>query len=240
MAIAWADNVNQIIVDQTTLSIGENGFVENSSSDKVVEERALTSLAVPDIFNVVMDFDFEKRDENGLSEFDRFITWYKYYHRRGTVPFWFPSITRFNSNGAINPVNPVTKETQLCQYKITSAIKPTKSGLSMRCNMTWKEVYSGAGILAVPSTLHLDRMIVRNGHIETYFNHKPSMPITEGFTVEYKLISAASFEEATITSIEDDGNRYLISFEPLEAGTYFVKLSYGGISLSDGLVVANA
>lgn len=241
MAIAWADNVNQKIIDSTSLDIGSKGFVDNKSSDGVVNERNLTSLSAPDTFNVVMDFDFAERDENGLSEFDRFITWFKYVHKRGTIPFRFPAITRFGVDGPINPTNPITGENQLCLYKITSGIRPSKSGLAMRCSMTWEEVYSGAGILAVPSTLLLDRMSVSNGRFEAFFNHKPSEPITEGFTIQYKKINDAEYTTAEITDITADGNRYLIDFEPIpslaQPTTYFVKLTYGNITLSDGLEV---
>jgi len=239
MAISWADNVNQKIIDSTQITIGEGGYIEDKSSNGVVSERRLSTLASPDTFNVVMDFDFAELDANGYSEFDRFINWYKYVHKRGTIPFKFPAITRFGIDGPRNPVNPFTGEEQLCWYKITSAAKPQKSGLAMRCSMTWVEVYSGPGITVIPSTLAMDRMIVQNGHIQMFFNHKPAEPVSEeAFTLEYKLTTDADYTEAAITHMVVDGNRYLFDFDDLEDGTYFVRLNWNDTNLTEYLEVS--
>lgn len=243
MAISWADNVNRRILDQTTINIGEGGFVEDKSSNGEFSERRLTSLAVPDTFNVVMDFDWENKDENGLSEFDRFVYWYKYVHKRGTNAFWFPEITRFNVNGSINPVNPITGKETYCQYKITSSLKPQKSGFSYRVTMTWVEVYSGPGIIPIQPTLSPDRMIVENGHISFFFNHTPSrdpeheIPKIEDFTVQYKKTDEPEYTTVPLTNMDADGNIEHLFFEPLASGIYFIKVVYKGIPLNEMLEV---
>ena len=239
MAISWADNVNQKIVDSTQINIGEGGYIEDKSSNGVASERRLSTLTSPDTFNVVMDFDFAKKDINGYSEFDRFINWYKFKHRRGTIPFKFPAITRFGIDGPINPVDPFTGEERLCWYKITSGVKPQKSGLAMRCSMTWVEVYSGPGITVIPSTLAMDKMTVQNGHIQMFFNHKPAEPIAEeAFTLQYRLTTDVDFTDTPITRMVVDGNRYLFDFDDLEDGTYFIRLNWNDTNLTEVLEVS--
>lgn len=238
MAISWAENVNQRILDSTQINIGEGGYVEDKASSGEFKERRLTSLSVPDTFSVVMDFDWLEKDVNGLSEFDRFIIWYKYIHKRGTKPFYFPSITKFNVNGSIVRTNPVTKEKELCQYKITSGIKPQKSGFSMRCSMIWEEVYSGTGIYVLPKTCVLDRMIVQNGHIKTYFNITPSKPKeATDFQIQAKKIADTDYEDIPITAVTNDGNITHIYFDDLQPSTYFIKVTCEGVTLYDGLEV---
>ena len=104
--INWANQVNKKIIDSTKIVIGENGFVDNESDSKNFAERYLTSISSPDTLNVVMDFDWSgddpvyPKDENGYTEFDRFVIWYKFEHKRGVNPFWFPAITKFNADGS--------------------------------------------------------------------------------------------------------------------------------------------
>lgn len=240
MAILWADNVNTRILDQTQITIGDGGYVEDKSSSGDFKERRLTSFYVPDTFSVVMDFDWLVKDANGMSEFDRFVTWYKYVHQRGTIPFWFSPITRFNILQPENPVNPITGEETLCQYKITSSLKPQKSGFSYRVTMTWEEVYSGPGIIIPESTLAPDKMYVENGHIQFFFNHTPAPGTVNAsdFTVSKKLVSDNTFIPITISSMKTDGDVVHIYFNKItEEGTYFIKVVYNGIALNDGLEV---
>lgn len=244
MAISWAQNVNKKILDSTQITIGEGGYVEDKSANGEFEERRLTSLAVPDTFNVVMDFNWLEKDEYGQSEFDRFVNWYKYVHKRGTKPFWFDTITDFDINGAINKINPVTKEESKCQYKITSSLKPVKSGFCYRVTMTWKEVYSGAGILVQQNEIVPDRMTVDNGHIQLYFNHKPIVdpdhpaPSKEDFKLYIKEVNETEYLLENITSVELDGSCENIYFNEIEnPGTYFIKVVYKTYPLTDGLEV---
>ncbi|MBR5943356.1 MAG: hypothetical protein IKZ94_00225, partial [Lachnospiraceae bacterium] len=87
--------------------------------------------------------------------------------------------------------------------------------------------------------LAMDRMIVQNGHIQMFFNHKPAEPISEeAFTLEYKLTTDADYTEATITNMVADGNRYLFDFEDLPDGTYFIRLNWNDTNLTEYLEVS--
>lgn len=136
--IGWATGVNKKILDSTSITLGDKGFVEDSGDTGAFQERRLTSLYSPDTYNVTMDFDWLEKDENGKSELDRFVDWYKYRHKRGVNPFEFPSISNFNIFGS----------TKTCYYKITSAPSMQKSGFCMRVTMIWQEYYSG--VIEIP------------------------------------------------------------------------------------------
>lgn len=136
--IGWATGVNKKILDSTSISIGDKGFVEDSGDSSSFTERRLNTLYAPDTYNVFMDFDWAVKDEDGNSELDRFVNWYKYRHKRGVNPFEFPSISKFNVYGS----------TKTCYYQITSPLAMQKSGYCMRVSMTWKEYYSG--IIEIP------------------------------------------------------------------------------------------
>lgn len=165
--VGWPVNVNTKILDSTTISIGEGGFVEDSSSNGFKYRRA-TSLANPNKYQVTMDFDWLTKDANGLSEYDRFVRWFEYKHQYGANPFWFDSITRFSING---PVYDGSGNIVQCKYKISSALNCQKSGFSMRVTMTWEEVY--VGIIEIQEDqLVLDRTEGKLGEITLVFSTK--------------------------------------------------------------------
>lgn len=240
MVISWLNSVNRRILDQTQINIGEGGFVEDKSSNGEFKERRLTSLAVPDTFNVVMDFDWLVKDQNGMSEFDRFVYWYKYTHKRGVNPFWFDSITRFGVNTSIEDTTGLGNGK--CQYKITSGLKPQKSGFSYRVTMTWEEVYSGPGIkLDISDTISLDHVNLENGHAYFYMSNVPVEPLNPSdFKLERKNVEYSSEEPwvtIPITSTEVDGDLFNAYFTPITNANYFVKLSYKDQSLYETLGV---
>lgn len=151
--VRWPPSVNKRIIDSTTITIGENAYVENKSDSGNFSDRYLTSLFSPDTYQVVMDFDWQEKDSNGDSEFDRFVKWYKYDEQRGANPFEFPSITRFGVNGSgyyQSEMGETSKDSsykagnsvELSRYKITSALQIQKSGFCYRVSMTWQEVYT--------------------------------------------------------------------------------------------------
>ncbi|MBQ0111954.1 MAG: hypothetical protein KBT03_02380 [Bacteroidales bacterium] len=136
--IGWPVGVNRRILDSTSIVVGDKGYVEDSGDQASFTERRLVSLYAPDTYNVSMDFNWEDKDENGESELDRFVKWYKFRHKRGVNPFEFPSISKFNSFGA----------TKTCYYTITGPLQLQKSGYCMRVTMAWKEFYSG--VIEIP------------------------------------------------------------------------------------------
>ena len=179
--VGWPNNVNQTIIDSTSLTIGDGG-TKTDSTDNGFNMSKAASLATPDKFSVTMDFDWLVKDEYGRSEFDRFCTWFKTVHQKGVHPFFFGSITKFNINGSMEE----------CAYKITSALNASKSGYSMRVTMTWEEVYSG--IIEIPSgTPTVDHINAYNGRIEVYFTYAPdTTPLTSDHYFSYGAINASS------------------------------------------------
>lgn len=180
MTIAWPVGVNQRVIDQTTIKVGEGGYEEDEANNGIQSERRLTSLAIPDKFSVVMDFDWLIKDSDGNSEWDLFVRWYKYSHKRGVNPFIFPSITRFTVNGPV----------ATCRYRITSGLSPQKSGFCYRVTMDWEEVYTG-GILIEPLTSvfndksRIDHVESRCGNIAIMYK-SPLTRIPEEYLVDYR------------------------------------------------------
>lgn len=199
--ISWANLVNTRIIDSTQIIIGEKGYLENASDTENFTERQLTSVYSPDTFNVVMDFDWaNKLDDEGniieenedgyedaKSEFDRFVEWYKYDHKRGVNPFEFPSISKFNTKYPL----------KTSQYRITSSLQPQKSGYSMRVSMTWQEVYSG--IISIPdSTATID-------HIESKENGVLYVIYTDVIPSDYPTITNSAMYYTSNESVLESG-----------------------------------
>lgn len=180
--VRWPNLVNQRILDSTNITVGDTGFVDNQSDSKNFSERYLTSLYSPDTYSVSMDFDWLKRTDDmgnevpeyigkelnpaykyAKTEYERFIHWYKFVHKRGVNPFEFPSIAKFNINGS----------TEMARYKITSAISQQKSGFCFRVTMTWEEVFAYT-INLTQRKGTIDHTEAENGVLYVYWNALPS------------------------------------------------------------------
>lgn len=194
ISVGWPVNVNTKIIDSTTISIGEGGFIEDQSSNGFKYRRA-TSLASPDKYNVTMDFNWLEKDENGLSEFDRFVRWFKYKHQYGANPFWFDSIARFSING---PVYDDSGNVVQCKYKIASALNTQKSGFCMRVTMTWEEVYVGE-IEYTEKDLTLDRLEGKKGEITLVYNRPftTETPTPEWYSFSYAVAGTTDISQFT-------------------------------------------
>jgi hypothetical protein len=221
--IGWDSSVNKKIIDQTGMEIGVDGLIEDQDKSGWSEMRP-TSLCVPDVFQVVMDFDWAEKDENGFSEYDRFVNWYKFKHQRGAFPFSFPSITKFGYN----------KDSPFSLYKITSSLKPTKSGYSYRVSMTWKEVFSGE--IDIPFVNpDISSIFVKNGQVNVIYTEKPDtepVPSTDSKNfsainpyISFRRKDGISFSILPITSIKQNGNEVIFYFSAFESGIYFVKVN---------------
>lgn len=220
--IGWATNVNDRIIEETTISIGENGFVEDKESNGY-EERRLTALAIPDTFNVVMDFDWGGQgseyqypaDPDGTTEYDRFVKWYKFVHKRGSNPFWFPCITKHSVDNMRN-----YDKAGMCLYKITSALSPQKSGYSMRISMTWKEVYSG--IIEVPIQHDtIDHITASLSNLNVHFVSLPqTVPTTSNIVIKHGYVDSEGVwhpedEPITIKDIRQRERYFKLSFDEI-------------------------
>lgn len=227
--IGWPTNVNNRILIETTITTGEGGKVEDTSSNGFKETRA-TSLVTPKKYNVKMDFDWGgagsefqyPKDNYGLTEYDRFIRWYQFEHQKGAKPFWFPCITK----QSIDVLNP-TQKSGMALYKITSSLNEQQSGYSQSITMTWEEVYSG--IINMPTqTLEMMSVAGKNGRIKCGFNVIPSTtPVLSDFVVGYEF-NNGDRTPLVINTISQTNEFTSISFDKfITPGNYKVYVSYG-------------
>lgn len=138
----WSSHCNRVILDSTTITIGESA-TRSSELEQGNKRTALKSMFVPDKYSVVMEFEWEQKDEYGKTELQYFYEWYKYIHKFGTVPFEFPKILYSPSTG-IKVYDDKNTSGQVEYYKITSAVEGKKSGTKVQITMTWVSVYGGA------------------------------------------------------------------------------------------------
>lgn len=215
----WASNVNKIIIDSSTISVGENALRNDELENGHRRTRA-RSTYVPDTYSVVMDFDWEKLGSDGKSEYQRFIEWYKYQHKYGSVPFEFPSILYSASNG-INVYG-----THSEYYKITSAIEGSKFGSSIRVKMTWTTVYGGVVSIAQEENVFSNIENLKSNSCDVIFSSVGSVePVSQTFTVTVNGV------EVDITSFIFNGNKGRIFFDSIGLGST-VAVSYKGITRS--------
>lgn len=84
--INWPDDVNIVILDSTSLTVGDGATVVDDTDGGRKLVRLKTS-SCPDTHQVSMDFNWTEKDENGLTEWDRFWLWYK--EKRAQAPLSF-------------------------------------------------------------------------------------------------------------------------------------------------------
>lgn len=249
--IDWAPLVNKRILDSTTFTVGQDGYEEDKSSSGNFKDRYLSSLFVPDQFQVQMDFSYmEKKDDygniipesssewdNALSEYDRFIKWYKFDHKRGINPFMFPSITKFN-------VNDVDKNRPMCQYRITSAISPQKSGYCMRVSMTWEEVFSGIIEITETESVLEDlqcKISGTTGKAMAWYSAilDSKHCVVNNCTLKYKESTATDWTDAPILNCVKQGkNAYLYFTAPTDKGYYSLQFNDGTTTKYETFTVA--
>lgn len=133
MIVEWEKLVNKHILDDMTITIGNNGYVQDKDSNGGYTGRRLTRKYVPEEYKISMDFNWAEKYGSGASEFTIFMDWYNEIHKRGVNPFLFPSIRRYKKD--------LTKE--LLRYRITSQLSVKKRGYCNRVNMTWVEDFPG-------------------------------------------------------------------------------------------------
>ena len=187
--IQWAANVNKIISDQTSLSIGEGAIQQETLASGGIKKSRLTCSNPPDKYSVVMAFNFVEKDSNGFTECDRFWAWYKGKHKYGMNPFEFPAIL-LNTNrqqgysveeqSYINRNGIQQNIPQTEYYCITSALEGSKSGNAIEIRMTW-ETYA-TGVITIPDDEYeIDRIEPYADRVDVILTSQPSTPpsITE-------------------------------------------------------------
>ncbi len=239
MYIGWPTNVNKIIRDSTTVTVGNGAAVQDTIEAGGQKKSRLVSANPPDKFSVHMDFSFsdESRDENGLTEIERFYSWYKWQHRYGVNPFKFPAIL-INSNrqkgysqeerGYLaeqknNKENPRDRYTaddipDYEYYVITSMSEGAKSGTDLSVSMTW-ETYA-TGVLTIPEDESaIDHISPMDGFVDVTLTLTPlSEPTSDTWEVfvdneKINIISYLFDGDVTVRLFFEkfaDGNRHTL------------------------------
>lgn len=219
----WPVNVNKIILDSTTVTVGEGATVTDSLENGGQKKSRLTCGNPPDKFSVTMAFDFSEKQYDGYTEIENFWTWYKFVHKYGTVPFQFPAIL-INSNrqqGYSQEDVGYGKIPDTEYYRITSAVEGAKSGLSQEVTMTW-ETYATGVIQIEEEEFGIDHIEPVNGEIKVILSEtSPSYEPNSGTWSVSCVNSSGASVAITITNCIFDGDR--------TAMLYFDKFTTAGV-----------
>lgn len=233
MYIGFATNVNKIIIDSTSVTVGESATVTDSLETGGQKKRRLVSANPPDKYNVIMAFDFVEEDADGLTELERFYSWLKYEHCYGVNPFEFPAIL-INSNRQkgesqesiehiIERIANGDTSARLPDkeyYAITSAVEGNKSGNSLEVKMTWETYATGA--FSIPNNnIEVDHITAYNGYVDVV---QTATPTSEPTTATWPM-TINNVSETVIASVFDGDVTTRYYFTPkTTAGSYAVTL----------------
>ena len=199
----WATGVNRIILDASSITLGENAL-KNDELENGLKRTRKRGAFCPDKFSVKMKFNWE--DEvvlhtydsqgnitgdihTGKTEYQLFTDWYKYTHKYGSVPFEFPKIL-YSQDTGIFVVDWVEDDTHRWQtpsnveyYKITSSVPGNKSGSDVEVDMTWEAVYGGT-VEITAATPHIATCSAFTDHLDIFFDELGSTaPTSQMFSV---------------------------------------------------------
>lgn len=222
--IGWAANVNKIILDSTAITVGEGATVTDSLETGGQKKSRLVCANPPDKYSVTMNFSFaeESKDENGLTECDRFWAWYKWAHCYGTNPFQFPAIL-LNSNRQKGFSVEETEYGNLPDmeyYVITSAVNGAKSGTDQQITMEWSTY--ATGVITIPTEIAtVDHIKAQNGYVDIILTDSLSVePSTATYTIKIN-----GTKEPILYSVYDGDRNVRYFFEKrTQGGSYTVTL----------------
>lgn len=225
--IGWPIGVNQIILDSSTIKLGDNALKVDELENG--HKRTMMRGAVtPEEYSIVMDFNWVDTVEGtDKTELQLFYDWYKYRHKYGSVPFEFPKILYSPMTG-IKVVDEHNAFSYVEYYKITSAIEGRKSGHCVEVTMTWKSEYGG--VISIPTPLPLIQTAEAvNGYVDiTFSSVSDTAPTSSMFSL---YIDSASKD---ITGFYFNNKRARVYFEPLSyenSGVHELQfeLNYSGL-----------
>lgn len=233
--IGWATNVNRIILDSTTISMGENATRSDemeSGYKRTVQKNAFC----PDKFSVKMSFDWVNKIEGtNKTEYQLFTDWYKYRHKYGAVPFEFPEILYSADTGIWINDSDLNSSYAVEYYKITSAVESAKSGEHVEVTMTWETVYGGVVSIEtpLPQVIGIEATVE---HMDIFFSAvSDTAPVAQDFIVYINS------QLTTPSGFHYDGQRTVRIFYQLQPelhGTATVAISYAGLSVPAGTYVS--
>lgn len=146
----WPVDVNKIILEQSSIKYGQNALKTDELENGHKRSRK-RGYYVPDVYSIVMEFDWVNKKEDGKTEYQRFIEWYKYTHEYGAIPFEFPQIGYSAHTGILVYDSQEEAYFPVEYYKITSEVEGNKSGDCIQIKMTWETVYGGIINIGDPS-----------------------------------------------------------------------------------------
>ena len=220
--IGWPTKVSQTILEDTSISMGE----EATNTDSLQSGGKRTELKggyVADKYNVVMEFEWESpmEGETEKTEYQRFCEWYKYEHKYGSVPFYFPKILYSPLTGIVITDNERFDEPEVCEYyKITSGISNAqKSGSKMRITMTWESVFGGI-VQVGPGTPAVNpNLVITETTADVIFTTESStIPNINNFTLKDTFNSQEATVQKTGFAYQDGTAR--LWFNNLATGTH--------------------
>lgn len=230
--IGWATNVNRIILDSTTITIGENAVL-NTEIENGYKTSRLRGGYVPDKYSVTMEFDWTEIGTDGKTEYQRFVDWYKYKHKFGTIPFEFPAIL-YSAHTGIKIYDDMGHNKSVEYYKIVSAAECGKSGTMIQVKMTWQTVYAGVVTISTPLPSIRD-ISATHEYVEVHFSEiSNDAPISSQFLLYTRENESDEFSHINISGFYYDGGyiaRLYYDLIPTEHAQF--TMSYNG----NGLVV---
>lgn len=230
----WSTFCNKIILDSSTVRVGEGATIQENLESGGLKKTRLSCSNPPDQFNIVMKFDFSKKQSNGFTELENFYKWYKFTHKFGTVPFEFPAIIlnsnrvegysqeELNYKKALNPQ--FTPDTEY--YVITEALEGEKSGYDQQITMVWR-TYAVGTIQVEDEEVTIDHIDAENGYVDVTLTDTPATEPSSGtWAVYVKRPGETEFELLTITKSFFDGEyTATLYFEAFTtAGEYTIKI----------------
>ena len=235
----WATGVNRIILDSTSVNVGENALKRDE-----LESGGKRSIQkgnyVPDTYSVTMSFNwidhvFINGVDTGKTEFQLFWEWYKYTHKYGEVPFEFPNIV-YSQNTGVVIYDTVSAGYQSVEfYRITSAVQGSKSGEDVQVTMTWETVYGGTVSIA-PTTPAVYGIEAHKKYVDiTFSTVSDTAPVSSQFTVY------VGNSTKTKTGFYYDGNFTVrIYYAETQSGVVSIAINnYAGLDVSKGTYTSN-
>lgn len=232
--ISWARNVNRIVTDESSISVGQ-GAVVSDQSENGSEMSRLTGSGTPERYQVTMFFSNSATDSfylnNGKTEWQAFLDWFKYESCMGTKPFYFHHLS--------DPNNTTPQV-----YKISTNGIPTGSpnGEYIKCTMQWIQIFNGFITIPVSSDVG-DSISVVDGQIDFRFTEEPNeIPKKEDFYASYQISNngvLGSASELVIEQMDWDGYKTcILYFQNLEnAGLYHVTVNYKDSALETNFLI---
>lgn len=232
--IGWAIGVNKVILDSTTISIGD-GAVRTDELENGHKQSELKSAYVPEKYPVKMSFNWVKPvGDTGKTEYQLFTEWYKYRHKCGVVPFEFPKIL-YSPNTGLKVYDDPSGNTQYTEfYKITSASEGSKSGEDIAVSMTWEAVYTGTVSIPTPEP-EVYGIVAHTKYIDVIFTKvSDTAPTSSHFTIYRNGNTMAK------TGYVFDGSVARIYHSEVQTGTFTIQIvGYSGLNVPPNTYVSS-